>query len=174
MAMEAYRGLLASFGQSIGLPELAPDEEGYCALSFDDLVVHLQHEPEDEEIAAFARIGAVDEDRALEIYEMLLNANQLWAGTAGATLSVQPEDRTVFIAARKPLEVLSDESFSDWLGDFVDITDYWTGRLARVNDGGPVDDPDDGGPVDDPDDNASEPDGSAPPAPSRDRPIILG
>jgi hypothetical protein len=144
MTVEAYARLLESFGQSIGLPELAPDDEGYCALSFDDLVVHLQHEPEEGEIAAFARIGAVEEDRAEEIYEMLLNANQLWAGTAGATLSVQPEDRAVFIATRKPLQVLGEGSFRDWLGKFVDITDYWTARLARVNGGGPIDDPEDG------------------------------
>lgn len=165
MTLELYGRLLASFGQSIGLPELAPDEEGYCALSFDDLVVHLQHEPEDQEIAAFARIGVVEEDRAREIYEMLLNANQLWVGTAGATLSVQSEDQAVFIATRKSLQVLDEEGFRDWLGDFVDITDYWTARLARVNGGGPIEEPDDGAPG---------PDGSVPPLPGGGRRIILG
>jgi hypothetical protein len=164
MTFEVYQRLLASFGQSIGLPELAPDDEGYCALSFDDLVVHLQHEPEDGEIAAFARIGAVEEDRARDIYEMLLNANQLWAGTAGATLSVQPEDQTVFIADRKPLQVLDEEGFRDWVGNFVDITDYWSARLARVNGGGPIDDPDD---------DAPGPAGSLPPLPGAGG-VILG
>jgi len=165
MTVEAYERLLASFGESIGLPELAPDEEGYCALSFDDLVVHLQHEPEEEEVAAFARLGAVEEDRTLEIYQMLLNANQLWAGTAGATLSVQPEDQMVFIATRKSLQALSHDGFRDWLGNLVDITDYWAGRLARVNGGGPIEEPDDDTPG---------PDGSAPPVPGGDRRIILG
>jgi hypothetical protein len=164
VSLESMQSLVEAFGESLGLPNLAADAEGYLCLSFDDLVVHLQHEPEDDEVAAFARIGGVEEDRALEIYQMLLAANQLWAGTAGATLSVQPEDQTVFIAARKALPVLNEASFQAWLGDFVDITGYWTGRLARVNAGGPVEDPDD----------ASEPDAPAPPEQRGGQGIIRG
>ena len=55
MSMEVYQGVLASFGQSIGLPELAPDDEGYCALGFGRHVLphHMEARYTDEQFAAF-------------------------------------------------------------------------------------------------------------------------
>ena len=141
MSLDSYRGLLSDFGGAIGLADLAPDEEGYCALTFDDLPVHLQHDPEKDEIVAFSRIGTADEDRLEGIYGMLLGANLFWQGARGATLSVEPYTSTVFIADRRPAG-LSDAIFREWLGEFVEIAEFWQGRLARVNAGGPIDEAD--------------------------------
>src|SRR5689334_3392201 len=60
MSLDAYRGLVSEFGGAIGLTGLAPDEEGYCALTFDDVPVHLQYEPEKDEIVAFSRLGTAN------------------------------------------------------------------------------------------------------------------
>ena len=141
MSLDSYRGLLSDFGGGIGLAGLAPDEEGYCALAFDDLPVHLQYDPEKDEIVAFSRIGTADEDRLEEIYGMLLGANLFWQGARGATLSVEPDTSTVFIADHRPAG-LPEAAFQAWLGEFVDIADHWRGRLARVNAGGPFDEAD--------------------------------
>jgi Tir chaperone protein (CesT) family len=141
MSLDSYRGLLSDFGGAIGLAGLAPDEEGYCALTFDDLPVHLQYDPEKDEIVAFSRIGTADEDRLEEIYGMLLGANLFWQGARGATLSVEPYTSTVFIADRRPAG-LPDAAFQEWLGEFVEIAEHWRGRLARVNAGGPIDEAD--------------------------------
>jgi hypothetical protein len=141
MSLDAYCGLLSDFGGSIGLADLAPDEEGYCALAFDDLPVHFQYDADKDEVVAFSRIGTADEDRLEEIYGMLLAANLFWQGARGATLSVEPYTSTVFIADRRPAG-LSDAVFQAWLGEFVDIAGYWRGRLARVNAGGPIDEAD--------------------------------
>ncbi len=78
-----------NFGQSIGLAEATPDADGYCAMSFDELVVHFQYDADD--VVIFSRLGEVDEDRVEGIYGMLLAANMFWQGTKGGTISVEPD-----------------------------------------------------------------------------------
>ena len=97
--------------------------------------------PEKDEIVAFSRVGTADDDRLKEIYGMLLGANLFWQGARGATLSVEPDTFTVFIADRRPAG-LPDAAFQAWLGEFVDVAEYWQARLARVNAGGPIDETD--------------------------------
>lgn len=142
MSRESYAALLAGFGQSLGLPGVAPDEEGYCALSFDELIVHFQYDDEADEVTAFAKLGEVDEDRAEGIYAMLLAANLFWQGTKGGTLAVEPDTGTAFIADRRPAVLLDEARFQDWLGQFVEIADHWRARLAKANAGGPLFDSD--------------------------------
>jgi hypothetical protein len=136
MSLAAYTELLRSFGNSIGLADATPDADGYCAMSFDDLVVHFQYD--DGELTVFSRIGEVDEDRTEGIYSMLLAANLFWQGSKGATLSVEPDSRIAFIADRRGVSGLNDGSFRDWLGGFVTIAEYWQKRLADANAGGPL------------------------------------
>ena len=134
MSMESYAGLLLSFGKSIGLPGAAPDADGYCAMSFDDLVVHFQYD--EDELTIFSQIGEVDEDRTEGIYGMLLAANMFWQGSKGTTISVDPDTRHVFIADRRAVGVLNDAAFQGWLGKFIDIAEHWRKRLESVNEGG--------------------------------------
>lgn len=129
--MQAFQSLLASLGQSIGLPDLAPDDEGYCALSFDDLMVHLQYDPAQDELLAFARLGEIDDDEPAELYARMLAANLFWQGTGGATLGVQPEDGMVFLCRKTPLGPLDDGGFQQLLEQFVNTADSWRGEVAR-------------------------------------------
>jgi len=145
MSMEALTRLLENFGKSIGLDGVAPDADGYCAMSFDDLIVHFQYDEGD--VTIFSRLGEADEDRLEGIYGMLLAANMFWEGTKGATLSVEPDSRIVFIAAHRTVADLSDGDFQTWLGSFIDVSEHWAKRLATANEGGPLwdgDDTDDG------------------------------
>lgn len=143
MALEDYQKIIAAFGQSIGLQDAAPDEEGYCAMSFDDLVVHLQYTADDDQLTLYTRLGEVDEDRVEGIYGMLLAANMFWQGTQGATLSVEPDLRIVFLADKQTVGSLSDSSFSEWLALYVRVAEYWQQRLKTANEGGPLVDEDD-------------------------------
>ncbi|MBI1247930.1 hypothetical protein GC197_08840 [bacterium] len=136
MALEDYQKILASFGQSLGLEDASPDEEGYCAFSFDDLVVHMQYTPDDDQLTIYSRIGEVDEDRVEGIYGMLLAANMFWQGTQGATFSVEPDLQLVFLADKRTVGSLGDTGFTQWLDHFLKIAEYWQNRLTTANEGG--------------------------------------
>jgi len=135
MSIETVNEFLAELGQTVGLPELRLDEDGYCCLSFDALETHLQHDGDRDALVVFARLGALAEEVASEAYELLLSANLFWAGTNGATLSVEPADRLVYLAASTPLAGLEYPDFEAWLGGFVAAADRWTENVAKLNSG---------------------------------------
>ena len=136
MSMASFAELLKSFGKSIGLADAAPDGDGYCAMSFDDLVVHFQYDADADELTIFSQIGEVDEDRTEGIYGMLLAANLFWQGSKGATISADPDTRHVFVADRRPVGALNGAAFQGWLGKFIDTAEHWRKRLQSVNEGG--------------------------------------
>lgn len=135
MSADRFKALVAEFGATLGLGDIAPDEDGYGAIEIDGLAVHLQYDDERDEVVIFARLGQAEPDRLEEIYTELLAANLFWQGTRGATLSIEPEDGIVFIADRLALERLDPEALGDWLGRFTDIAEHWRDFLARANAG---------------------------------------
>lgn len=138
MSIENIRTLLSGFGGSIGLPGLVPDDDGYAALSFDDLPVHLQFDAEADELVAFSRIGEIDADRRETIYAWLLGANLFWQATKGATLAAEPASDAVFIQHRFDGARADQAAFEAWLAAFVDSAAYWQSRLAAANAGEPL------------------------------------
>ena len=149
MTLARFQALVKELGERVGAPDLASDDEGYTGLEVDGLAVHLQHEPDDDLVMVFARLGEVEEIRAEQIYGYLLAANLFWQGTKGATLSLEPATNIVFIADRRPMEGLRLDSLLPWLDRFADVAGYWRRRLAEVNAGRPLDESggeEDGGP----------------------------
>lgn len=140
MSLEAYKTLIGEFGGKLGVGGLAADDEGYVALEFDDQTIHLQYEPDEDEVVVFTRLGQVEELRAEQIYQWLLGANLFWQGGKGATFSLEPDSEAVFMSDRKPMEVLRIDRFVPWIERFIDVSSYWRRRLDVVNAGGPLDD----------------------------------
>jgi hypothetical protein len=122
----------------VGIPEMAADDEGYVAITFDAVTVHLQYEKDAERVVVFTRLGEAEVDRLVEIYSMMLAANMFWQGTNGATFSVEPDTGTVFLADRRALTTLDSVALNDWLEGFININEYWAGRLELANSGGPL------------------------------------
>ncbi|MEO1019673.1 MAG: type III secretion system chaperone [Pseudomonadota bacterium] len=120
-----YSELLANFGRSIGLPDLVADEEGYCALSFDELAVNLQLDPATRELLIFAHLGEIDDDDPSALYARMLAANSFWQGTGGATLGIEPETQAVFLARTVSVRVLDDAAFEALLEGFIQQAEHW-------------------------------------------------
>ncbi|MEJ0017899.1 MAG: type III secretion system chaperone [Acetobacteraceae bacterium] len=96
------RGLLRDFGAGIGLPQLSPDEQGYCCLRIgEEITISLQYEPEAQNLVLFARLCQIDETASEAANEMMLAGNMFWGQTRGATLAVEPVERIVFLLAKE-------------------------------------------------------------------------
>lgn len=135
MSQHIYNGLIEEFCLSIGLRDARPDNDGYCALSFDAIVVHLQYTKDDDTLTLFARLGTAEGEQVPAIFTMLLAANLFWKASKGCTFSAEPESNTIFIATRNPLGALNAASFREWIGDFVDTTEEWVANLKNANEG---------------------------------------
>jgi hypothetical protein len=135
MSLDLMRSLLRNFGNTIGLPDLAPDDDGYCCLRIGDKVtVSLQYEPEGKDIALFARLCQIPPVTRAEAYEMMLAANLFWAQTRGGTLAVEPTDGVVFLLMKEKAQALENATFNSLLENFVEAAEDWQQRLEPFSD----------------------------------------
>ena len=137
MSLDLMRALLRDFGAGIGLPDLAPDDDGYCCLAVGEKVtVSLQYEPQGEDLALFARLCQIDPDDRAEAYEMMLSGNLFWAETKGGTLAIEPADGVVFLLMKEKLQALDHARFNAMLEGFVEAAEAWQRRLLPMTDEG--------------------------------------
>ena len=145
MPIEAIQSLIAAFGAGIDLPELALDSQGYCALGFDELEVHLQFDQQTDDLLAFSSLGQLNDAARPRACELLLHANLFWSGTNGATLALQPGDHTVMLHDRQATTTLDEARLNQWLHAFVTSAEQWSGIVAELNERG-AEEPDDPAP----------------------------
>lgn len=138
MSLSHFQALVQQLGARLGAPDMHADDSGYIALTIDELDVHFQYEPDDDQVVLFARLPVVDLDRAAEIYGLLLSANLFWQGTRGATFSIDFHTGQVFLADRRGVDGLIEQELEDWLEGFVNTALHWQQRLEAANEGGPL------------------------------------
>lgn len=134
--MDLFKNLIHEFGKQLSADDVEADEEGYIALTFDEQTIHLQYDEQLDEVAVFTKLGTIEPDRLADICLMFLSANLFWQGTQGATFSVEPSTKRVFLADRHALSLLDVSRLNEWLERFLNITRYWNGRLEVANLGG--------------------------------------
>ena len=135
MSLDIMRGLLRDLGASIGLPELEPDNDGYCCLRIGEHVtVSLQYEPEGQELALFAKLCRIPPQFRFEAYETMLAGNLFWAQTKGGTLAVEPSEGVVFLLMKEKLQAMDFPRFNALLEGFVEAAESWQRRLEALSD----------------------------------------
>lgn len=140
MSLDQLKHLLKELGQSIGLPDLAPDDDGYCCLSFDSkITLHIQLDDDTGNLTFFSEVGKVEEDRQLEIYTRMLEANVFWLGTGGATLGVNSENLTATLGYQEPITGIDFQRFQQLLEGFVNTAEKWIDRLIEIQSAPPED-----------------------------------
>jgi hypothetical protein len=131
MSKETVNQVLGEFGKQIGLDDLRLDDNGYAALAFDDVVVNLEYDEEPERLLMSAYLGEPQGER-LKTYELLLDANFCWQGTAGATLSLERETGGIVLFQALPARALERQALEAALETFVNTADAWTLQLAQA------------------------------------------
>ena len=128
---QAYRNLLTEFANEIGLQPLDQFLETEEVV-IDDVTVSLFFEGDEElgDVVFFSLLGKPSAERLPAVTRVLLEANYLWAGTGGATLGMSPDDGTVIIAARLPLDTLNGAALASLLDSFVDSASFWRRYVA--------------------------------------------
>ena len=129
MSLAAMQSMLAEFGASIGIPDLAPDDEHRCDLMFDDVAVSFELGVDDESVYIYALLGSVPQGDAEGVYAELLHANHVFGGTGGATLCVDPRTQGIVLLRAERLESLRPARFETLLEDFVNVAEGWMRRL---------------------------------------------
>lgn len=128
---EEFKYLLAALAEQTGLDQLEIDENGACALQFDDrITVYLVENQEEGTVRLVCDLGSpAEEVGGGALCQAMLEANWLGAGTRSATLSIEPGTSNVCLWRQIALATLTPVSFTDLLGQFVDTAEGWTALI---------------------------------------------
>ena len=120
--MEA-KELIADIAKRIGL-----EYDGGDTFSFeaDGLAVAINSLPELDAVVLTGDVGEPPPERLEGLYKTLLGANHLFGGTAGATISLDPESGRIALCRALPLATLDGESFYAEVERFVNTAETWT------------------------------------------------
>ena len=123
--LEVFRGYVKMIGERLKIEGLDLDEENNCYLAFDGkYFVKCSVNAEKEQLNFLAYIGALPED-AIRYYQGILDSCMFWKDTAGANISLDPEDGTLTLTQFCDMNMLNDDVFYKTLESFVNAMEYW-------------------------------------------------
>ncbi|MBQ7179582.1 MAG: type III secretion system chaperone [Victivallales bacterium] len=121
--------LVKELGSRIGI-ELAFDADGICAFKADDMVIVL-HNLNDYEIALVGDIGEPPLDGLESLYRTMLEANHLFGGTGGATISFDAERDSFALVKIFDTRPLDADTFIEAVSKFTSVLEVWTKLTAN-------------------------------------------
>ncbi|MEM9283743.1 MAG: type III secretion system chaperone [Verrucomicrobiota bacterium] len=132
--METAQILLTNLSKQLGLESVDLDDEGCAALSFDEIVVNFEYDPESDLLAFYSDIGSIPpiEDTPRELLESLLKANFFHTGTAGATIGMDRESGFISLFQTLSPTAVEPDRFFSALETFVDLAEGWTKRIPEL------------------------------------------
>ena len=127
--MEATE-LITVLGSTLGI-ELKLDAEGVCSFSADETAITINHLEQLDVLVLSGDLGEAPPERLEALYQAMLEANHLFAGTGGATLSRDPESGHFAICRALPCSALDAESCYAQVEQFVSTVEAWTKLVAN-------------------------------------------
>ena len=124
-----FEDLIDALSKRIGV-ELQVTDEGTCALAVDDMSVTVQNVPEAYGIGFFGKVGDPPPQGLAPLQTAMLDANHLFRGTGGATLSRDPETGAYYLCRTLDARNLDGDGFCDALEKFVNVLEAWCRLLA--------------------------------------------
>lgn len=124
----AFDELINEAGRKLGVELVTHD--GMTRLTIDDMEVSVLEIVALDAVALNGVIGEPPPQGLAPLYRAMLEANFDFAGTAGATLSVNPEDGALTLARLAPLACLDADAFLSVLEGFVNVLEAWRKIVA--------------------------------------------
>ena len=120
--------LMADIARRIGL-----EYDGADAFSFaaDGLAVAIARLPELDAVALTGDIGEPPPEKLEGLYKTLLGANHRFGGTAGATISLDPETGRIALCRVLPLATLDGDTLYAELERFVNTMEAWSNVVSN-------------------------------------------
>ncbi len=124
-----FTELMEAFGKSIGA-ELPPLEDGSVMLEIDDMPVVIQEIAALNAVVMMAPIGTPPPENQEPLLTALLNANHLFLGTGGGTLSRDPESGMFCLCRILPLVAIEIDAFTAAMESFMNVMETWKKLIA--------------------------------------------
>lgn len=123
----SYEELIKAFAEKLGgAVDLSPDADGTVMLDVDGLELTIMGMEEIGQVALIGIIGVPPPEEKMErLYRAMLEANHNFAGTSGATLSINPDTGKVSLCKILPLALADGDGFFKEIERFVNTLETW-------------------------------------------------
>ena len=134
-----FEDLMAEAGRRLGVDIVV--DEGATQLIVDEMEVSILEMPELESVVLNGVVGEPPPQGLAELHKAMLEANYNFAGTAGSTLSVNPDGGALTLTRLVPLATLDADRFLSLLEGFVNVLEAWRKIVAdyRPDESAPAD-----------------------------------
>lgn len=112
--------ILSEFGKMVGIPDVAFDQDGYCCLGFDDVVLNIEHNETFRHLLVFSEVASLpaQPNKSLLLLLLKLNYASLVMGAGG--ISIDEHAGTIMFVERIPLRGLDNVAFEAAMRSIVD------------------------------------------------------
>lgn len=125
-----FSELMAAFGEKIGLEEpIEIDEDGFCSFDVGDATVAIQSVEEIETFSLSADVGLPPPESLEALYREMLQANDNFRGTRGATLSLNSQTGAVRLCRYASYSGLDADRLAELVLGFIDVLADWRLRV---------------------------------------------
>ncbi len=140
--LDGFDRLLAEFGESIGIPEMAFDEDGLCHIRVDEEYPITFRRDDDNHNLVLVGLIAEELPERLDremVREMLATGVEPLRDH-GAALGLEPQSGTLILHQTMPLAKIERTVLETLLGNFILMQKDWSARVAGVDaEGGQAD-----------------------------------
>lgn len=140
--LDGFDRLLAEFGESIGIPEMAFDEDGLCHIRVDEEYPITFRRDDDNHNLVLVGLIAEELPERLDremVREMLATGVEPLRDH-GAALGLEPQSGTLILHQTMPLAKIDRTVLETLLGNFILMQKDWSARVAGVDaEGGQAD-----------------------------------
>ncbi|HSI84235.1 MAG: type III secretion system chaperone [Candidatus Methylacidiphilales bacterium] len=129
MSRENLIALLGSLGERIDA-DMTLDAEDHTLLQVDGRIdLAISFDEDTRSVLMVAKCGHLPTGNLQSLLLEVLAANFHWAGTGGATLAVDPHERTLHLQFREPTDQLDEDRLQLLLAAIVQNARKWADRL---------------------------------------------
>lgn len=132
--MEKYQNLLDQVGRTAGI-DLKLEEEGGCAIQLDEIVIHIQFIPEEDQCYFFSSLFPIPENREEKdaLYTALLEKNCFYRDTMGGILGIDTGINRVTYATKFSVGAIRAADFIQNLENFINAAEHFVETLGNAD-----------------------------------------
>ncbi len=133
MSAQMMQNLIEELGKSIGIDELALDEEHRCNLIFDSIPVSFELSKDEKSICTYSYLGDIDESEKRNIHSTLLDANYLMRSTAGSCFGVNKNSGRIALMREDRLHGMQLTELEAIVEKFINYAEAFKGKVLNAD-----------------------------------------
>jgi hypothetical protein len=134
MSLNTFEQLIKEFGQTLGLPELALDEEARCHLVVDEeILISFEFQADEQRLLLSAPIGDPSELGSEELLKHLLVSNLTAAAMGEPVAGLEPTTQTLLLVHRVSTDHLDNAALQTEVENFIAFVEHWHSEIRSDN-----------------------------------------